>query len=222
LRRFLRSSRIRAQILTALWYKDQHFQRETFSCEDRYPDLFAECRNRIGDRGDAKVLSFGCSTGSEVFSLARYLPQAEITGVDLNVWCLKQCSEANSNSRLRFLHRFSSEFADSTGFDAIFCMAVFQRTEHRTANVTPGQTGFTFERFEDEVRMLDRKLKIGGVLLLDQCDFPFEQTDASIRYTVPDFEANRVLRQRPLFGKDNQLITNEHYSPRCFLKMADA
>ena len=129
LRRFLVSARIRSQVITRTIYKDQQFQAETASREDRYPELFAECQKRLAPLLNPRILCFGCSTGEEVFTLARYLPQAEITGVDINPWCLKQCTRTNRNDRLRFLHRNSAEFARADGFDAIFCMAVFQRTD---------------------------------------------------------------------------------------------
>jgi SAM-dependent methyltransferase len=221
LRRFVLSRRIRSQVLTRLRHKDRHFQGETASYEDRYPALFAECQKRFADLPRPKILSFGCATGEEVFSLGGYLPQAEIVGVDINSWCLKQCVRRNTSERLRFLHSLSPEFAEMNGFDAIFCMAVFQRTEHRIDGAQPTHTGFTFERFQAEVGMLDRKLKPGGLFFLDQCDFSFEQTEIAGRYTPLEFEGNRVLRDRLLFGRDNRVMASEHYSLRCFVKQAE-
>lgn len=222
LRRFLLSPRIRSQVLTRRLYAGQHFQGETFSCEDRYPELFEECRERLADRPGVRILSYGCATGEEVFTLARYLPQAEIVGVDINRWCLKECARRNTSARIRFLHRMSPEFAGAAEFDAGFCMAVFQRTEHRIAGAEPVETGFTFERFEDEVRMLDEKLKPGGLLFLDECDFSFEQTAVAAGYRPLEFAGNRVLRRRPLFGRDNRLIASEHDSVRGFVKLGQA
>jgi hypothetical protein len=220
-RRFVVSPRIRSQVLTGLHYKDQHLQLETYSCDDRYPVLFEQCRQYFMGRSSLKILSFGCSTGEEVFTLARYLPEAKVVGVDINPWCLKQCTRKNHSGQLSFFHSRSQEFADSTGFDAIFCMAVFQRTEHRTENAQPGDTGFTFARFEGEVAMLDRKLKPGGLLFLDECDFSFEQTAAAARYRPAELDGNRALRQRPLFDRENRLIAKESYALRCFIKQAE-
>jgi SAM-dependent methyltransferase len=220
MRRFVVSPRIRSQVLTRLAYKDHHLQRETYTSEDRYPVLFEHCRKRFSDCASPRIVSFGCSTGEEVFTLARYLPQAEIVGVDINAWCLKQCVKKNRNRQLSFMHSMSREFADAKEFDAIFCMAVFQRTEHRTENAQPGDTGFTFERFEAEVAMLDRKLKPGGLFYLDEYDFSFEQTEAAARYKPAEFEGSSVLRERRLFGRRNRLIEDEKYCFRCFIKQA--
>jgi tRNA G46 methylase TrmB len=220
MRRFLVNSRIRSQVLTRLDYGDSCLQRETYTCDDRYPELFEHCGKRLADCASPRILSFGCSTGEEVFTLTRYLPQAEIVGVDINAWCLKQCAKANQNARLSFVHRMSQEFAEAKDFDAIFCMAVFQRTEHRTENAEPDDTGFTFERFEAEVAMLDRKLKPGGLFYMDEYDFSFEQTEAAARYKPAEFDGSSVLRERRVFGRENRLIAEKHECCRCFIKQA--
>lgn len=219
-RRFVVSPRNRSQTLTGLNYKDQHLQLETYTCEDRYPVLFEYCRQHLAACSSPKILSFGCSTGEEVFTLARYLPHAEIVGVDINSWCLQQGAKKNRNPQLSFLHSLSREFAGVTGFDAIFCMAVFQRTEHRTENALPDDTGFTFERFEAEVIELDGKLKPGGLFFLDEYDFSFEDTGIADRYKPAEFEGNHVFLQRRMFGRENRLIAHEQTSVRCYIKQS--
>jgi hypothetical protein len=218
LRRFVCSARIRSQVITRMRYKAEHLQGETFTCEDRYPELFEECRRRLAGVAAPRILCYGCATGEEVFSLARYMPQAEILGVDINHWCLAQCAKRNSSGKLRFAHRMSKEFAEAAEFDAIFAMAVFQRTEHRTAGAGPADTGFTFEHFEAETAMLDGKLKAGGLLFLDHCDFVFEQTRAGAGHEPAEFAGNRAPAGRAVFGRDNRLMAEEHVPLRCFVK----
>jgi hypothetical protein len=187
------------------------------SCSAPFLLLLGDCRGKRGSFGrslDTKTPVFGMvERGGRVIA-----KEAEVVGVDINPWCLKQCTRKNHSGQLSFFHSLSREFADSAGFDAIFCMAVFQRTAHRTENAQPGDTGFTFERFEAEVAMLDRKLKPDGLFFLDECDFSFEQTAAAARYRPAEFDDNRALRQRPLFDRENRLIANESYSLRCFIK----
>ena len=206
-------------MLTRAIYKGGHFQGETASFEDRYPELFTACKARLEPLPSPRILSFGCSTGEEAFSLARYLPNAAIVGVEINPWCLKQCLARNSNQRIRFLHRNAKEFSSMEGFDAIFCMAVFQRTEHRTERLSPLQTGFTFERFESEIRFLDEKLKPGGVLFLDESDYAFELTETGRNYTPLDFPGSKVLRKRPVFDRDGRRVAEESEFTRAFLKI---
>lgn len=209
-------------MLTRLRYGKHQFQRETATSDDRYPQLFAECRERLAKLACPRILSYGCSTGEEVFTLARYMPGAWMVGVDINRWCLRQCRKKNVSLQLRFVHRMATERAFAGGFDAIFCLAVFQRTEHRTRRAKPEQTGFTFEQFEAEIAMLDRTLHPGGLLFLDHCDFSFEQTIVARGYAAAEFEGNRVVRERPLFDAKNRLIARGYSLPRCFVKHAVA
>ena len=213
--------RPRSELLTRLRHGDRHLQGDTLTREDRFPALFAHCRAVLGGVEDARVLSFGCSTGEEVFSLARYLPRAEITGVDLNRWCLEQCVRANHDPRLRFVHRLAPEFAVLGEFDAIFCMAVLQRSEHRMTRPERLTGGFTFEVFERELEMLEAKLKVGGVLYLDHCDFLFTDTRIAERYRPLDFPRSRVERDRPVYGPDNRLVATRYVVQRAWLKVAD-
>jgi SAM-dependent methyltransferase len=214
----LRSGRLRSEWLSRLRYGDDHFQGPTHTFSDRFPALFEQCRESLQDVRSPLLLSFGCATGEEVFSLAKYLPNATIVGVDINRWCLRQCARRNTNSHLRFLHRHSDEFKLIDGFDAIFCMAVFQRAENRSPASDGVAHGFTFASFEREVLLLDRKLKPGGLLFLDHCDFRFEDTAVSAHYDALPCPANLRLRKRALFGKHNQLMAEEHVSNRIFTK----
>lgn len=218
-RRFVVSAQIRSQMLARARYGTKQFQGEAYSEEDRYPELFAECARRLEGVAAPRILSFGCATGEEVFSLARYVPQAEIVGVDINPWCLQQCAARNTSERVRFVHRLGAEFGglaqvDAAKFDAVFAMAVFQRTEHRTEGATPEQTGFTFAEFEREVEMLDGMLRVDGMLFVDECDFRFAETGVAGRYVAMEFAGNTVRRVRALFDGDNRRVAEEYEAVR--------
>lgn len=214
----LLSAKGRAQLWTRLRHGRNHFQGETTTHVDRYPALFSECRRLLSSVPVPAVLSFGCSTGEEVFSLASYLPNAVITGVDINAWCVRQAAQKNSNPKLRFLRRHSTEFKALDRLDAIFCMAVFQRTENRLNQRNTQARGFTFDRFETELQELDQKLKPGGLLFLDQCDFLFSETTLASCYTPIRNPDTQRTRQRPVFGRDNRLVATEYLADRCFQK----
>ena len=138
---------------------------------------------------------------------------------DINRWCLKQCRKKNKNPNYSFYHRLSKEFEVASGFDAIFCMAVFQRTENRTNSDNSIAVGFRFDQFEQEVNLLDGKLKSGGLLIIDQSDFSFTDTVCSEKYTpLVSFECNRIVRNRPLFDRNNRKVAESQNSYRVFVK----
>jgi trans-aconitate methyltransferase len=219
-RRFLRNPRIRSEQLTRAFHRDAHYQGATFTEPNRYPELFEACQRELQKKPTPTILSFGCATGEEAFTLAEYLPNATIVGVDINRWCLRQCVKNNRNPRIAFLHTAAPEFAALTNLDAIFCMAVFQRTENRTHTAIVAHGSFTFDKFEQEIARLDRKLKNGGLLFLDHADFRFEDTAIAARYTPLDFAANQILQDRPLFDRDNKLITTQYHLHRAFQKQS--
>jgi hypothetical protein len=165
-----------------------------------------------------RILSFGCSTGDEVFSLGNYIPRAAIVGVDINAWCIRQCNLKKQSEKHSFCLRSSLKCEQMTGFDAIFCMAVFQRTENRTNRDNSVSTGLSFVQFEREIDQLDSKLKIGGLLFIDHADFSFMDTVYGIRYEVLGFEQNRIHYIRPLFDRNDRKISDEQSLYRVFVK----
>src|SRR5581483_6848361 len=66
------------------WPKRGTFQPFNDTQPDRYPAIFRFVQARLGAETPAAILSFGCATGEEVFSLRRYFPRATIKGVDIN------------------------------------------------------------------------------------------------------------------------------------------
>jgi SAM-dependent methyltransferase len=218
--KFILSSRYRVEVLAHLKSSDNYLQRSPFTRYNRYPLLFAECKTYLSSITHPQILSFGCATGEEVFTLADLMPAAAITGVDINEWCLQQCRKKNISNECRFWHRSSTDFENADGFDAIFCMAVFQRTENRTQKKDTAAKGFGFDDFKREVQLLDSKLKPGGLLIIDHADFSFTDTACAGLYKPLGFEKNRLVRNRPLFNRDNQKVANMQNNYRVFVKTA--
>lgn len=211
-------ARLRAEFLAKIKSNKYHYQVSTFTKEDRYPFLFRYCAQYLQQFVAPKILSFGCSTGEEVRTLGRYLPNAFIIGIDINKWCIKQCNKNNRKTNFFFYHRLSKEFKTLDSLDAVFCMAVFQRTENRTNKNNTTASGFNFELFEKELILLDSKLKVGGLLIIDHADFSFMDTVIAERYMPSEFEQNLLLRNRPLFNRDNIKISDVTFMCRVFVK----
>lgn len=97
----------RSDQLTKIRYGKQVLQPNSYTCLNRYVDLFTICQqyllnlpnqvNATKLSSDSKiipldvfirykVLSFGCSIGDEIVSLQHYLPRAQLVGVDINYY----------------------------------------------------------------------------------------------------------------------------------------
>jgi SAM-dependent methyltransferase len=212
------NARYRSEYLTRRRYRDRHFQGPTFTTRDRSPIVFEACAKYLAPVTEPKLLSFGCSTGEEAFTLAEYMPAAIIIGVDINEWCVRQCIRKNKSEKLHFYHRLSADFEAESGFDAIFCIAVFQRGENRDFKDKITE-GFTFDQFEAEISMLDAKLKPGGLLVVHHSDFSFMDTGVAGHYTPLPFEGNKKVLNRPLFDRDNVRVSEVSVGYRVFVKV---
>src|SRR5215467_12525911 len=81
---FARSAEFRSVMLLRWRNPKNLFQPFSETNLDRYPDIFRFAREQVGDDSSHRILSFGCATGEEVFSLRRYFPLAHIRGLDIN------------------------------------------------------------------------------------------------------------------------------------------
>ncbi len=196
----------------------KYYQRSSFTMPDRYPLVFAACAQYLQAIAHPRLLSFGCATGEEAATLGKYMPDAEITGTDVNEWCIKACKNKYSDSRFVFLLRDSDVYNKCSGFDAIFCMAVFQHTANRLNKNNETARGLTFSQFEEEINILDTKLNPGGLLVIDNCDFSFEDTSVARQYKPLEFINNRISRARPLFDPNNRKIAETQNNYRVFVK----
>lgn len=218
--KFISNPRYRTEVLANLKLSNRQYQRSPYTKYNRYPLLFAQCKKYLSTVPHPQILSFGCATGEEVFTLSELMPCAIVTGVDINDWCIKQCLKKNTNDNCRFYNRDSAAFEQAAGFDALFCMAVFQRTENRTKKRDEAIKGFSFTDFEREVSLLHSKLKPGGLFIIDHADFSFADTACAHLYQPLEFENNRVLRKRPRFNRENKKIAEVQENYRVFVKTA--
>jgi len=76
------SHQTRCQWLLRLTRPVNLFQPSPATQLNRYPEIFRFVRAHVGDGADVRLLSFGCSTGEEVFSLRQYFPSAGIKGLE--------------------------------------------------------------------------------------------------------------------------------------------
>ncbi|MCG8459711.1 MAG: class I SAM-dependent methyltransferase, partial [Holophagales bacterium] len=189
---------------------------------DRYPEIFSRVRAYLedldlADSPELRLLSFGCSTGEEARSLRLYFPRAEIVGVDISDWNLKQARRRNRDSRIRFL-RSSDEVLEAEGpFHAIFCMAVLLRIAHRMEPASSSADVYPIAKFEEQVLTLDRQLRPGGLLVIYHTNYHLRDTVLGERYRVVEGEwSERDLV--PKYGTDNRLLPESDTRDRIFSK----
>ncbi len=133
------------------WCKPRNlFQVNNCTQGNRYPVLFRLAREKLGDGPALQLLSFGCSTGEEVFTLRKYFPDATIKGIDINPHNISVCEQRLANNPDPKIH---FELADSVkrepvaAYDAIFCMAVFRHGDLGQARFAPATASFASRIF---------------------------------------------------------------------------
>ncbi len=164
-------------------------QTETNTTRNRYPMAFESCAASI--RRDAKILSFGCSNGDEVFTLAeRYFDNSTIVGVDLNHDCLltarNRLKTENTRNNNIFFELSNEDWLRSIApFDAIFAMSVLCLWP-KTKTLSNINNVFPYSRFEEAVTHLDSLLSVGGILTIVNSNYSFEHTDTARHYQAID------------------------------------
>ncbi len=199
------------------------FQPNNDTGADRYPKIFRFVQSQLGADRDIRVLSFGCSTGKEVFSLRRYFPHAVIKGIDINrlniATCRRRLRQAR-DSGVSFETAASTAGEPSAFYDAIFCMAVLRHGQLALPGITRCDHLIRFEDFAGVVQDFSRCLKPGGLLVIRHSNFRLADAPAGAGFeTILQVEIPQPERL-PLFGPDNRLLRDASYPDTVFRKTA--
>jgi SAM-dependent methyltransferase len=197
----------------------QHSARTAFN---RYPTLFQFVADDLRDEAEPRILSFGCSTGEEVFSLAQYLPNAAITGIDINpsniAKARNQLAQA-PNPKLSFRCAGSVDGEAAGSYDAIFCMAVTRHPVLASDRPESCADYLPFSQFDDLMRDFDRTLKPGGLLVVWNSHYRFADSAVASGFTAVCH--NSIPPQDLFYGPDNRRIDGEsEYTEAIFRKIA--
>ena len=197
------------------------FQPYGTTSYDRFPEIFQLVREWIGDGAGVRVLSFGCSTGEEVFSLRRYFSEATIVGIDINPFNIAVCRVRlwrSGDKGTIFATAGSTTGQADASYDAIFAMAVFR---HGDLNVSPPPPTcdhrIRFADFERSVTGLARCIKPGGLLVIHHAMFRFGDTCVAAQFE-PIECANHFL-DGPLFDRENRGLPAGNYPNLIFRKL---
>ena len=197
------------------------FQPFNDTAEDRYPEVFELLSERLRGLDSPRILSFGCSTGAEVFSLRRALPTARIVGVDISkgniAECLRRLGAAPDPGIAFQVAADGSGFA-SESLDSVLCMAVFRHGDLSAPDLVRCDHLIRFEDFERTLAQLDRALVPGGILVVEHANFRLGDTAMADRYRcVLSFERSYHPRTR-IFDREDRLIPGASYGDVVFEK----
>lgn len=194
-------------------------QHSTLTIRNRYPTLFRFVASDLEDVQTPRILSFGCSTGEEVFTLVEYLPHGSITGIDINPNSIKKCrsslaEEPRSNVSFKCAGSVRDELDEY--YDAIFCLAVTRHPDLAAERPDSCEEFLPFEKFDALMSDLCRILKPGGLLVVWNSHFRFGDCDAAHWFRT--VYHNSVPIQNLLYGPDNRRIDGAAYTEAIFRK----
>jgi SAM-dependent methyltransferase len=197
------------------------FQPFTSTSGDRYPGIFDFLREQIRDAPETRILSFGCSTGEEIFSLRRYFSASTLIGIDINWLNIAVCRRRLrrlKDTGIQFLQAGSTAEEASASFDVILAMAVFR---HGKLNLSsPPQAcdhEIHFADFESAVTDLTRCLRSNGFLVIHNAMFRF--TDAAVSRQYLPIPREGYCIEGPLYDRNNQLLPGQCYPFVVFRKL---
>jgi hypothetical protein len=178
---------------------------------DRYPALFGEVVRNITGRNEVKILSFGCSTGEECFTLRSYFPYARITGVDISHSNLRKAKSKNADPNIEFLLSTPENVSANGNYDVIFCLSVLCRWED-TKDLRNCERIYPFKKFEESVIDLCENLKPGGLLVIYNSNFRFEETSVANAFQILETPAIQDSGFVHKFDRNNNRVNSTHAS----------
>jgi SAM-dependent methyltransferase len=201
----------------------QAFQPFNETKADRYPRIFGFVQRALGADSPVHILSFGCSTGEEVFSLRRYFPHALIKGIDVNPGNIAICRKRRARTgdgRLSFEVAASTAAEAAASYDAIFCMAVLRHGDLGAPGVTRCDHLLRFADFAAAIEDFSRCLKPGGLLVVRHSNFRLCDAPAAADFeTVLSLPYPKQVRPS-IFGPDHRIIEGASYPDAVFRKKA--
>ncbi len=191
---------------------------------DRYPHIFAFVQSQLNAEFERRILSFGCSTGEEVYSLRRYFPRASIKGLDINPGNIAACKSlkiAMMDDAIAFEVADSTQAERAASYDAIFCMAVLRHGALASPGVARCDHLIRFEDFAYMIEDFVRCLKPGGLFVIRHSNFRVRDTPAAVRLETILAVPYPVRCAPPIFGPDNRLMAGVVCPDTVFRKLLD-
>lgn len=181
---FRRAARFSAQQIS-----DTH-QPANHTWSNRYPDLFSDAAKAIAD--PVRILSYGCSTGEECWTLRHYFPNALVVGADINPLNIHLARARNRDPQVLLLKSNDDTLQRLAPFDAVFCLAVLTRATE-TRRLQNCSDVYPFHLYRERVSFLDSLVAPGGLLAIHGGSYRFSDTPESANYdAIPTSEPSHA------------------------------
>lgn len=188
--------------------------------EDRYPEIFTALDAHLWTIANPRILSFGCSDGSEVRSLRRWFPNARIVGIDPNPAMIRIARAhlaLHPDPAISYIEGARAALVGDMQFDAILAMAVFRHGDLETNTPDSCADVLPFSRFAETVAELDKHLAPGGWMTIWNSHFRFCDTPTAMRYEARSLRFTRAEPMTLTYGQDNRRLEGS-YSDAMFRK----
>lgn len=197
-------------------------QPATVTSEDRHPELFDRVGELLCAIDRPAILSFGCSSGEELFTLGRRFPYATVRGIDINPACIRAAQHAlatHPDPRLSFACADSASGEAPQSYDAVFALSVLRHGRLDAERPDDCSAILAFDRFASAVAALDVCLKPGGTLIIWASHFRFADLPLIAGYEV--ILSRGAPAHTPVYGPDNRRLTDVDSEDIIFRKTMD-
>jgi hypothetical protein len=207
----VRGGQARQSAVAQILKLENLFQPHATTAVNRYDDEFDALATSI--TSDApRILSFGCSSGEELFSLHEHFPAATIHGIDVNPLAVrtarKRIRAAGLGAQLTAAKGGDADAERPRSYDAVLALAVFR---HGDLNGGPARCDPTlqFANFERTVSRLADCVRGGGVFVIRHANFRFSDCAVAHEFELvrPGFPSHNARgMSTPAYGPNNELL----------------
>jgi 2-polyprenyl-3-methyl-5-hydroxy-6-metoxy-1,4-benzoquinol methylase len=202
---------------------DMLLQPSSFTGADRYPWLFHFLSEKLSNEEAPRILSYGCATGEEPFSLEAYLPNANLVGIDINprniAICNNKLAKRSVKKDIQFRCAGSAVDEETESFDVILCLAVLRHGALQKWVPDNCQPWITFAAVDQMVTELARCVKPGGYLAIWNSHFRFADMTVAGQFKPVLSKARQGRVSTPFYGPDNRLLDCTDYCDAVFQKI---
>jgi SAM-dependent methyltransferase len=205
----VRGGQRREAAVAQLLRPDNLFQPFTTTSAGRYPEEFAVVRESL-PAGAPAVLSFGCASGDELFSVRADFPEARVHGIDINPLAVRTARRrirAANDDRITVERAADASGLAPSSYDVVLALAVFR---HGALKALPPSCAhlIRFADFERTVTGLCAALRPGGLFVVRHANFRF--TDCAVaggfEPVRAGFPSSNEGGTTPVYDRDDRLV----------------